>query len=322
METVVCYDADTGREVWNRQVEARFDDPLGGPGPRATPTLAKEGMFVTGATGIFLCLNPATGEIVWQQDLKKVAGREAPGWGFSASPLVAGSVVIVHAGGSGDKGLLAFDVASGTLRWSAAAGNDSYSSPQLNSIAGEELVLMLSNEGLLLVDPATGKTRLNYEWKFMNYRALQPHVVGEDTILLPTGMNTGTRAIRITKADGKLAANELWTSRNLKPDFTDFVSQATSMASTAGSSPAWISRPASVNGKADATARARCYCWRLQVCCWCQRKTVEWCCCGPIRARRPKWLPSRHWKERLGTIRWSSAKGFTSAIPRKPSLIN
>jgi outer membrane protein assembly factor BamB len=143
-------------------------------------------------------------------------------WGFAASPLVTGSVAIVYAGGPGDKGLLAFDVESGALRWSAAAGNDSYSSPQLNTIAGEELVLMLSNDGLLFVDPATGTKRLNYEWKFMNYRALQPDRAGEDTFLLPT-MSPGTRAIRVTRTNGQFLAEELWTSRNLKPDFTDFV---------------------------------------------------------------------------------------------------
>ena len=223
METVVCYEADTGREVWNQQIEARLDDPLGGPGPRATPTLAEGGLFVTGATGNFLRLNPVTGAIVWKQDLKEVAGRKAPTWGFSASPLVTRSTVIVHAGGPGDKGLLGFDSASGALRWSVADGNDSYSSPQLSTIAGEELVLMLTNDGLLLLDPATGKERLNYGWKYGNYRALQPAVVGEDTILLPTGMNTGTRAIHLAKTKGQLAAEELWTSRNLKPDFTDIV---------------------------------------------------------------------------------------------------
>ena len=225
-ETVVCYEAETGREVWNQPIEARFDEPLGGPGPRATPTLAEGGLFVTGTTGHFLRLNPVTGAIVWKQNLKEIAGREAPMWGFAASPLVTRSTVIVHAGGPGDKGLLGFDFASGALRWSAADGDHSYSSPQLNSILGEELVLMLTNDGLLLIDPATGKQRLNYEWKFGNYRALQPSVVGDDTILLPTGMNTGTRAIRITKTNGQLAAEELWTSRNLKPDFTDLVIHA------------------------------------------------------------------------------------------------
>jgi len=224
METVVCYDAENGREIWNRGFDVRFDEPLGGPGPRATPTLANGGLFTIGATGLVLRLDPATGNIVWQQDLKKAGGREVPMWGFSASPLVTDSVVIVYAGAPNGKGLLAFDASSGALRWSAAAGSDSYSSPQWNTIAGVPLVLLLSNEGLVFVDPATGKERLNYEWKFMNYRALQPLQAGDDTFLLPTGMNTGTRAIRITMSNGQPAAGELWTSRNLKPDFTDLVS--------------------------------------------------------------------------------------------------
>jgi outer membrane protein assembly factor BamB len=222
LETVVCYDAETGREIWKREVETRFDDPLGGPGPRATPTIANRGLFVTGATGMFMRLDPATGAILWQQNLKSVAGRSAPMWGFSASPLVTGSLVIVYAGGPGDKGLAAFDAESGSLRWSVAAGNDSYSSPQLSTIAGEEMVLLLANDGLLCVDPATGKERLKYEYKFNGYRALQPTVI-ENTVLLPTAMSPGTRAIRINPGNGHLAAEELWTARNLKPDFTDFV---------------------------------------------------------------------------------------------------
>jgi outer membrane protein assembly factor BamB len=224
METVVCYEAETGREVWRQGIETRFDDPMGGPGPRATPTLAGGGLFVTGGTGAFLRLDPATGEVVWRHELRTLAGRDAPAWGFAASPLVVGSVAIAYAGGPGDKGLLAFDVASGALRWSAAAGDHSYSSPQLNTIAGESLVLMLTNAGLVLLDPATGREALNYAWKFINYRALQPHVLGDDTILLATGMSTGTRAIRVTHAGGRLAAEAIWTSRSLKPDFTDFVS--------------------------------------------------------------------------------------------------
>ena len=223
METVVCYDTETGREIWNRQLQTRLDDPLGGPGPRATPTLANGGLFVTGATGAFMRLDPATGEVVWKRDLPGISGGKVPMWGYSASPLVTGTVAIVYAGGAGGKNVLAFDSTSGALRWSAPAGNDSYSSPQLNTMAGEDLVLMLSNDGLIFLVPATGQERLNYRWKFSNYRALQPSLVGVDAVLLPTGMNTGTRAIRVTKANGQLAAEELWTSRNLKPDFTDLV---------------------------------------------------------------------------------------------------
>jgi len=223
MEAVVCYDADTGREIWKHENETRLDDPLGGPGPRATPTLADGGLFVTGATGAFMRLNPLTGEVVWKQDLTTVAQRKMPMWGFAASPLVTGGLAIVYAGGPGDKGLLAFDAASGALRWSAASASDSYVSPQLNTILGEPVVVMFSNDGLLLVDPATGRERLSYQWKFSQYRALQPSVIDNNALLLSTPMNAGTRCIRIGKASGPWAAEELWTSRNLKSDFTDLL---------------------------------------------------------------------------------------------------
>ena len=37
-ECVACYDLTTGNEVWTQQREARFEEAMGGPGPRATPT--------------------------------------------------------------------------------------------------------------------------------------------------------------------------------------------------------------------------------------------------------------------------------------------
>src|SRR6266853_4137396 len=118
-----------------------------------------------------------------------------PMWGFSSSPLVLGPVVVVYGGGAGEKGLLAFETASGDLRWSVPCPVNSYGSPQLDNILGEDSMLMLSSSGLVLLDPANGKTRLDYEWKITPYQAVQPHVVGNDTILLPTCMNMGTRAI-------------------------------------------------------------------------------------------------------------------------------
>ena len=69
----------------------------------------------------------------------------------------------------------------------------------------------------------TGRERLKYEWKFPQYRALQPRVIEDNSLLLPTPMTAGVRCIRIAKANGQWAAEELWTSRNLKSDFTDLV---------------------------------------------------------------------------------------------------
>jgi outer membrane protein assembly factor BamB len=223
-ETAVCYDVTTGAELWKQSWEARFDEPMGGPGPRATPTLADGSVFALGGAGALVRLKAATGEIQWRQDIRAVSKREAdPMWGFSSSPLVVQGRVIVHAGGAEDKGVLAFDAATGSLAWSAACGPDSYSSPQLSRILGEDLVLMLTNAGLLALEPLTGKRRLDYEWKFDGYRALQPTVIGEDTLLLPTPMSEGTRCIKVSKSGDQLTATELWTSKQMKADFTELM---------------------------------------------------------------------------------------------------
>ena len=222
-EVVVCYEVATGNEVWTQQREARFDEPMGGPGPRSTPTLAEGAVFTTSASGMLQRLKASTGEVVWQQDFKKLAERELPMWGFASSPLVTNSLVIIYAGGKDDKGVMAFDAATGQPRWSVASGPESYSSPQLSKVLGEDTVLMLSNDGLLLLDPATGKVRLSYAWKFEGYRALQPTIIGDDVVLLPTPMSEGTRAIRISKKGDQLAAEELWTTKQMKPDFTELI---------------------------------------------------------------------------------------------------
>ncbi len=222
-EAVVCYDASTGQELWVHEEETRFSEALGGPGPRATPTLAEGSLFAMGANGLLTRLDPTSGEVIWQKDLREVADRQPPTWGFSSSPLVIDGVVIVHAGGKEQMGTLALDVESGDLRWSAPAGDHSYSSPQPVVIDEQQLVLMLTNDGMRVLEPANGKQTMNYEWKIESYRALQPQDIGENHLLVPSGIGVGLRRIHITSHGDTLKSKDLWTSLHLDPDFNDFV---------------------------------------------------------------------------------------------------
>lgn len=221
-EAITCYSTDSGQEIWTQSLETRFSDPLGGPGPRATPTLAAGKLFALGAKGQLQCLDPFSGDVQWSKDIRQVANREPPVWGYSSSPLVVGSVVVVHAGGKDGKGTLAFDVSTGDLAWSASAGDHSYSSPEICRINGKDYVAMLTNSGLDLLDPATGNSQLKYDWKCAEYRALQPQVIDGNAVLIPT-QESGTRLVRIESSENGLTAEEVWTSRFLKPDFNDFV---------------------------------------------------------------------------------------------------
>jgi outer membrane protein assembly factor BamB len=222
-EVVVCYDAKTGDERWVHESTERFWESMAGAGPRATPTVSGGHLYALGATGLLQRLNPLTGAMDWERDLKEEATRKPPIWGFSSSPLVVGDKVIVHAGGLGDKGLLAFDSATGEPCWSAPAGNDSYSSPQLANLAGRDVILLLANTGLTAIDAVTGKPAWNYEWKYEGHRVVQPLLVDRAGVLLGTGMGAGTRRLEIAEQKGDVRFEERWTSLDIKPDFNDYV---------------------------------------------------------------------------------------------------
>ncbi len=57
-EAVVCLDANTGNQLWAYTYESRFEEAIAGAGPRATPTIADEGLFALGGAGILVALNP------------------------------------------------------------------------------------------------------------------------------------------------------------------------------------------------------------------------------------------------------------------------
>jgi outer membrane protein assembly factor BamB len=143
-------------------------------------------------------------------------------WGFSASPIVVNDLVITY-GADSKNGVLAFACDNGELKWSIPSGKFSYSSPQAMKIGDRTVIAMTSEEGLQFIEPADGKIILQYDWRSDGYRACQPHALAGDRFLIPSGMGVGTRLIQLKKDSEPWSAEEIWTSRNLKPDFNDFV---------------------------------------------------------------------------------------------------
>lgn len=222
-EAIVCYDADNGKEVWAQEIKSRFFDGLGGLGPRATPMIANGSVYALGAEGWLVKLNAIDGAIEWKVDLREFTKQELPMWGFSCSPLVVGDLVVVHAAGLTSEGVVAaFNTATGKVSWSVPADKDSYSSLHLTHYFGKEQLVFLGAHGATFLEPATGKILLNLELKITGYRALQPAVVGSNRMLF-TSEYSGSRLIELDSIDAVLSAKEIWTSRNIKPDFNDLV---------------------------------------------------------------------------------------------------
>ena len=221
-EAVVCLDAESGRVVWEYDYPSRFWESIGGAGPRATPTVNAEGVFALGGNGILLRLDAATGESLWRRDLTVDAARQPPTWGFASSPLVIDGKVVVHAGGTNDKGILAYDVETGEPRWAAASGPHSYSSAQEATFFDQRGILMLTDDGVQFLKVEDGSTIWNYNWRQEDYRVVQPLVV-DNSILVGASLGTGARRITLDRSDDQWNISEDWESRNLKPDFNDSV---------------------------------------------------------------------------------------------------
>jgi outer membrane protein assembly factor BamB len=238
-EAIVCIDAGTGEELWSHEDKARFDEVLGGPGPRATPTFADGKVYSLGATGILNCLDAATGEPKWSQDIVPAAVKAAeqnpdppkdapvrPIWGYSSSPLVVRDVVIVFAGGAKESSLLAFNADSGKPTWQADAGRHSYSSPQLVTLDGIEQVLFLSNDELTSVDPATGKLIWRFDSAYKQwFPSTQPHVIGPSDLLIAFTESAGTMRLKVKRQDEEWKLEDVWQggTQALKPYFNDYV---------------------------------------------------------------------------------------------------
>ena len=222
-EVVVCYGLQDGRERWVNRTQTRFEETAGGPGPRSTPTFDRGRLYTLGATGIVQCLDANTGESLWSRNLTEDVDLEVPTWGFSSSPLVVQDLVIVFARGGGGSSVVALDRSTGQRRWSGGDGEFSYSSAHFARIGDIDQVLMSSNIGLQALDPASGHRLWEHRWELNEARIVQPLVLDGNSVILATGYGRGSRRLNVTRDGESWQVHVRWTSRSLKPYFSDFI---------------------------------------------------------------------------------------------------
>ena len=209
----------TGEPVWRHRDAVRFWESNAGAGPRATPTLSDGRVYTFGATGILNVLDAGDGFVVWSRNVASDTGAEVPYWGFASSPLVVDDVVIVAAAGQ----LVAYDLATGDLRWFGPDGGDGYSSPHLLTIDGVAQILLMSGAGATSVSPADGTLLWELAFRWPADRIVQPALTADGDVLLSAGGGTGMRRIAVAHGPGGWTTDERWTSNRLKPYFSGFV---------------------------------------------------------------------------------------------------
>jgi len=135
IERVHCFDQATGENVWTHQYDALYIG-IGYPtGPRASVTIQDGKAYSIGSMGHAFCLDAENGEVIWKIDFneqyKIVASKRMPIWGISGSPLIVGSNVVFHVGGSDGACIVAIDRESGKETWRALDDRAQYCTPVL-----------------------------------------------------------------------------------------------------------------------------------------------------------------------------------------------
>lgn len=223
-EMVVCLDVLTGDLLWEHGDEARYDSPLGGEGPRTTPTIIDGRVFTFGATGVLNCLALDSGKLLWQRRMAEEAPGCVPDWGYSGSPLVLDGKVIISSGQADGKSLRAYQVESGEPVWQGGSHPAGYASPMLCTLAGVPQLIAFNMRHITAHDPASGAVLWERPWGSRQPVVAQPLPIGPDLIVFSSGYGAGAELLKIERdGAGQLSPKPVWKSLALKAKMASFI---------------------------------------------------------------------------------------------------
>src|SRR5215471_9086905 len=158
-ERVLCLDEKTGKILWTREWDADYIGLMEtyASGPRATPTVDRDRVYVLGAKGMLQCLNARTGELIWKKDYVKDYGTQVPTWGVASAPLVDGERLICLVGGENGAKVVAFDKMTGKEIWRALDSNSEtgYCQPIIFKFGNSRQLVIWHPQAVVSLDPVT-----------------------------------------------------------------------------------------------------------------------------------------------------------------------
>ena len=222
-EVVAAYDLATGRELWTHTWDADFREPMGGPGPRATPTWHAGRIYALGATGQLWCLEADTGDVIWERDILSDSQATNLTWAMSAAPLVVDDLVVVQPGGTTGWSVVAYNRNTGDVVWHALDDVQAYTSPMTATLAGVRQVLTVTANRAVGLDPRDGQLLWEHPWVVGPPPSMaQPVLVGDDRVFL-SGSGAGATVIELSRAHDRFTVETVWSNNRMKNKFSSSV---------------------------------------------------------------------------------------------------
>lgn len=231
-ETAHAIDRATGRELWQTPLDDVFQDSQYAPGPRCTPLVDGARLYAQSSKGLLRCLNVTDGKQLWSLNYTQDFGALFIGerglaqgghrHGFTASPWVDGSRLILSVGDTNGAGIVCADKKSGKVLWQSQNDRVGNAAP-ITAVVGRakpKQVIAFTVEGLIGLNLDDG----NLLWRVPLSSTYGRHVatpVLVDHIAIVGSHMRGTIGVELSPEKGSKSWNApvKWESKECTLNF-------------------------------------------------------------------------------------------------------
>jgi outer membrane protein assembly factor BamB len=210
---VASLNRTNGQIVWSRAIGPSSNNDRGS-GPRGTPTIDGDRVYVLTESGDLACLRIADGTPVWQRNLLQEQRAQNIHWLVSQSPLIDGNNVIVSPG----VGVAAIDKMTGKTVWTAQGLRDeaAYSSVIAADVQGVRTLMTFTANAAVGVRASDGKVMFRYPNVANGTANIATPVFSGNKVFFTSGYGTGAALLGLTAQGGEVKAREIYFTRDMK----------------------------------------------------------------------------------------------------------
>ncbi|MDG2468754.1 MAG: PQQ-binding-like beta-propeller repeat protein [Pirellulaceae bacterium] len=212
-----AFHAENGELLWEFSYPTSYTDMYGfDGGPRGSPVVDGDRVYIHGVEGMLYCINAETGKEVWRVDTAEEFGVVQNFFGAGSTPLVHKDLLITMVGGSppesrsvpfgrlaevkpNGNGIVAFDKLTGEVRYVSVNDLASYASPVIGEINGKATGLAFMRSGLVAFDPDSGEVGFEFPFrarKFESVNASTP-IITNGKVLITESYGLGGALLEI-----------------------------------------------------------------------------------------------------------------------------
>ena len=227
---VLCFDAGTGKKLWERQVASTGSTMCHPKTSMAGPTPVTDGrnvyaLFATGDLAAF----DRDGDLLWYRALQRDYPEISNQVGMAASPVLAGDTLLLPLENAGDSFALAVDAKTGRNRWKVPRRRDiNWVTPIVTRFRGKTAALFQTSGEITAYDVSDGEVLWSYKGRQLG--SVPSPALVDDLVIVPGGPGPSV-ALRVSEGD---KPEVVWKSRKLAAAYASPVAYKGRVYATTG----------------------------------------------------------------------------------------